>query len=402
MLLCCALALGWASAPTRALSSQQSRFLALAEQGLAQARGAFRDGTQGIWNGRRNVPLQWYDERLGARPRYPLATIWGAVPLFEALSAAAIADPSAANRAALAAFAAGPRPPARAPGTAPRSRITVYGGAESYWDPAVGGYAPYPGDRGPANTWFDDNAWWGIAFMDAYRALGTARFLADAQRALDFVATRGWDAAGGGLWWNTAHIPRGQKSGEALAAASLLGALLAQAWTRAGNPSAAAADVQVVQRFLAWGDAHFADGNGLYWRTQGDPTPMPYVAGPEVEANELLCGLGTPGNAWCARARRLADAAAQRFADRLNMGPQYDAIYLHWMLVYAGQAGDRRWAPLALEMAGDAQANARVASGLYLRAWDGSDMSRHQAAPGMLRTDAATVELFAWLAADGP
>jgi hypothetical protein len=40
--------------------------------------------------------------------------------------------------------------------------------------------------------------------------------------------------------------------------------------------------------------------------------------------------------------------------------------------------------------------------GLYLKAWNGSDMSAHQAEPDMLRTDAATVELFGWLAADGP
>jgi hypothetical protein len=29
-------------------------------------------------------------------------------------------------------------------------------------------------------------------------------------------------------------------------------------------------------------------------------------------------------------------------------------------------------------------------------------MSEHQAEPNMLRTDAATVELFGWLGADGP
>ena len=33
-----------------------------------------------------------------------------------------------------------------------------------------------------------------------------------------------------------------------------------------------------------------------------------------------------------------------------------------------------------------------------LRAWDGSSMTLHQAEPNMLQTDAATLELFAWLA----
>jgi Glycosyl hydrolase family 76 len=418
------------AAPAGALSSQQSRFLTLAEQGVAQAQSAFKDSSQGVWNGHRNVPLRWYDERLHHHVRYPLATIWGSVGLFEALSAVAIADPTPANRSALDAFAEGAHPASHPPG-ASTARITaaraskrhgrtgsgggtlaVFSGAESYWDPAMRAFAPYPGDRGPANTWFDDNAWWGVAFMDAYRALGKPRLLMDAQAAFDFIASRGWDAAGGGLWWNTAHTPAGQKSGEALAAGSLLGALLAQAWQNAAQSAGgavgqadhatAASDLQNVQKLLSWGDANFADPNGLYSRTQGDPTPMPYVAGPEIEAKELLCKLLPAANPYCAQAARLAGAAYQRFAYRLNMGPQFDAIYLHWMLVYGQQTGDGRWAPMALKFADDAQANSRDPStGLYLKAWDGSDMSAHQAEPNMLRTDAATVELCGWLAADG-
>jgi hypothetical protein len=409
-----------AHSPARAGAAQRSPYLALAEGGAAQAMRAFRDDSHGLWNGRRNVPLRWYDERLGSRSAYPLATIWGAVPLFEALSAIAAADGSAANRRALRTFAEGANPPPAPPSArAASSRRTrrgtsaVYGGAESYWDAAVGGFAPYPGDRGAANTWFDDNSWWGIAFMDAYRVLKEPRLLADAQAAFSFVARRGWDAAGGGVWWNTAHTPGGQKSGEALAAGSLLGALLATALAEAAAAasgasarayaSSAAFDLRTVEKFLSWGDAHFATRGGLYERTQEDRTPMPYVAGPEIEAKELLCTLSASEGAYCAQAASLADAAYARFAYRLNMGPQFDVIYLHWTLVYALQTGDSRWAPIALTFASEAQANARdAASGLYLKAWDGSDMSTHQAEPNMLRTDAATVELFAWLVADGP
>jgi hypothetical protein len=289
----------------------------------------------------------------------------------------------------------------------------VYGGAEAYWDAAMGAFAPYPGDRGHANTWFDDNSWWGIAFMDAYKVLHKARFLQDAQNAFQFIARRGWDPAGGGLWWNTDHSPEGQRSGEALAAGSLLGALLAGALQEAAASAsggarshyhvAASADIQAAEKFLSWGDAHFAaDFGGLYSRTQSDNTPMPYVAGPEIEAKQLLCMQLPSGNPYCAQARQLANAAFLRFGYRLNMGPQFDAIYLHWMLVYGQQTGDARGAPMALHFATEASANARAGGGLYLKAWDGSDMSGHQAEPNMLRTDAATVELFGWLAADGP
>src|SRR5947208_1603725 len=98
-----------------ALSAQQSSFLALAEQGAAQARAAFKDSRHGVWNGHRNVPLSWYDERLRSRIKYPLATIWGAVPLFESLAAIASANPSAANRRALDVFAATSHHPSHTP-----------------------------------------------------------------------------------------------------------------------------------------------------------------------------------------------------------------------------------------------------------------------------------------------
>ncbi len=50
-------------------------------------------------------------------------------------------------------------------------------------------------------------------------------------------------------------------------------------------------------------------------------------------------------------------------------------------------------------MASRARARARDARGLYSRAWDGTPITAHQALPNMLQSDAATLELFAWLAA---
>ncbi len=73
--------------------------------------------------------LGWYDARLDDHDRYPLATIWDIVPLFESLDAIAIAQPTPANRRAVARFAAG---------------------AERYLNRGlrpVPGYSPYPGDR---------------------------------------------------------------------------------------------------------------------------------------------------------------------------------------------------------------------------------------------------------------
>jgi hypothetical protein len=333
-------------------------YLRLAEQGVVRAERTWRDRHR-----------HWYDEVLNDHQRYPLATIWGIAPLFEALDAIDIAAPSPAHRAAVTAFARG---------------------AESYYNPTLHptpGFAPYPQDYGQVRTWFDDNGWWGLGFMDAFRATGDAAYLGDAERAFRFIATQGWDPQAGGLWWNTSHP---YKAGEALAAGSLLGALLYQHTHDSFYLSQ-------VDKFLTWADAHFLTELHLYDRTDRDPTPTPYIEGPLVEAHQLLCEAGQAGA--CARARQLANASWQRFEARLNMGPQFDTIYLHWMLVYASQTGDARWPLLAKQMAALAKAHAGGRRGLYLRAWDGTPIVAHEAQPDMLQTDAATVELFAWLAA---
>jgi hypothetical protein len=346
--------------PAQAATATASGYLQTAEAGVVRA--------ERLWGDRR---LGWYDSRLNDRDRYPLATIWDATPLFEAIDAIDIAAPSPAHRAAVAAFARG---------------------AERYWDAKLRptpAFVPYPGDRGQVRTWFDDDGWWGLAFLDAYRATGAARYLRDGERAFAFIAAQGWDENGGGLWWNTSHP---YLAGEPLAAGSLLGSLL---YKLTGKPFYRAE----VLKFLGWADTSFITERGLYKRTSFDPTPTPYIEGTLVEAHQVLCEAGVPSA--CARAKQLADASFERFADRLNMGPQFDTIYLHWMLVYGEQTGDVRWRALAREMASRAQAHARDARGLYLRAWDGTPITAHQAVPNMLQTDAASLELFAWLAVDG-
>ena len=166
-------AAGAPPSPPAPLSAAQQHYLALAHAGVANAARHWRDGRFGF---------SWYDERLHDRARYPLATIWDIVPLFESLDAIAIAEPTAANRAAVTRFA---------------------GNAERYLNRGLrplAGYSPYPGDRtASTETWFDDNGWWGLAFVNAYRATGSRRWLGDAQRALRYAAIAGWDPATGGL-----------------------------------------------------------------------------------------------------------------------------------------------------------------------------------------------------------
>jgi hypothetical protein len=356
---------GPAAAPIqqRPLSAAQQHYLSLAQAGVARAQR---------WRNRR---LGWYDARLGDRDRYPLATIWDSVPLFESLDAIAIAQPSAANRRAVARFATG---------------------AERYLNRGLRplpGYSPYPGDReASAETWFDDNGWWGLAFVNAYRATGSRRWLADAQRALAYIAAAGWDRGAGGIWWNTDHP---YKAGAALASDTLLATLLYQ-------QTHSSFALTQARRFLAWGNTTgFSTANGLYAGSDVNPDPADYIEGPLIYAQALLCAVtATPAD--CQRAETLKTTALTRFGYLLDFSPQYDAIYLQWMLALYSLDHDRTLYLLAADNARNAETRALNGHGLFLLSWNGETLPRPYAQPGMLQTHAATTSLFAWLAVYPP
>ncbi len=365
----CGVASAAAPAPRLAASGQplspaQQHYLALAREGVASAKAR--------WADRR---LGWYDSRLNDRDRYPLATIWDIVPLFESLDAIAIAQPTSANRAAVASFAKG---------------------AERYLNRGLHplpGYSPYPGDRAPSTeTWFDDNGWWGIAFLNAYRATGSRRWLKDAMRALEYVAAAGWDPREGGLWWNTRHP---YKAGAALGSDTLLATLLYQQ-SKSGFALAQA------RRFLAWGNTRgFSAADGLYAGSSLNPTPIDYAEGPLIYAQAVLCEL-TGGAEDCRRSQEQKSNSLRRFGYLLDFSPQYDAIYLQWLLALYGLHHERTLYQLAIDNARDIETRARNGEGLYLLSWDGEALAPQNARPGMLQTHAASTSVFAWLAVYPP
>ncbi len=345
-------------------SAPQQHYLQLAQTGVAQAKARWADHRLG-----------WYDARLGDHDRYPLATIWDIVPLFESLDAIAIAQPTQANRAAVTKFAKG---------------------AERYLNRGLRplpGYSPYPGDRAAnTETWFDDNGWWGIAFVNAYRATGSKRWLTDAMRALKYVAAAGWDGRQGGIWWNTTHP---YKAGAALASDTLLATLLFQ-------QTKSSFALGQARQFLAWGNTSgFSQADGLYAGSSINPTPIDYAEGPLIYAQAVLCEL-TATAADCLRSDEQKTNSLKRFGYLLDFSPQYDAIYLQWLLALYALRHDRTLYAMAADNARNAEGRARDGEGLYLLSWDGQTLVPQNARPGMLQTQAASTSLFAWLAVYSP
>ena len=349
----------WTTAAQAAQVPPQ-HFLALARQGIVAAHNNW-------WNKR----LGWYDDRLDKswRPTAPLAYLWSAFPLFEAVDAVALAEPSAANRAVVRGFA---------------------NSAERYWNPTlkpVGGYAYYIGTHTPnVHTYFDDNGWWGLAFIDAFRATGDRRYLHDAARAFTFIMRSGWDNhGGGGIWWDTSHD---HKTAEPLAAAAFIGAVIYGATHKS-------AYLQQVNKLLDWANAHsWNSATHLYSRNATDNTIMDYVQGMMIGADLELCK-ATATTAYCQKAEQLGQASIQAFPSEPDWSSTADGLYLRFLLDLYRYDGDRQLYDLVYNNALRAISKARDATtGLYLRSWSGG-------APvpaGLLRTHAGTVALLAWLA----
>lgn len=222
-------------------SSTSRSYLELAEAGIERT-SPWWDGSAG-----------WFYEQLGSNPHRAEVTLWGGNGMFEALDEIAIADPTAQTRAAVETFARG---------------------EQRYWNPnlkPVPGYSPRVHERSSSQpTWYDDNAWIGIAFLDAYRATGDPAYVSDAERAFAFIAAAGWDARqGGGMWWSTEHQ---WLSGEALAAASELAARLYQTTRRAEYLSDA-------EKYIAWANRHLLTAQGVYIPVAS--TPYPYLIEPD-------------------------------------------------------------------------------------------------------------------------
>jgi hypothetical protein len=433
---------GTSTAPVTADSSGTSSVGAVASRSYLELAEDAIGKTSEWWNG----SADWFYDQLGSNPNRAQVTLWSSNGMFEALDEIAIADPTAKTKAAVETFARG---------------------EQRYWNPnlkPVPGYSPRVGEQSSSQpTWYDDNAWIGIAFLDAYRATGNHTYVADAERAFAFIAAGGWDAKrGGGMWWSTEHQ---WLSGEALAAASDLAARLYQTTHETEYLSDA-------ETYIGWANKNLLRPQGVYLPVAS--TPFPYLIEPDSYVNRKRTG-GPPGaNGKCpnggtdcklirptrgganfnttspgsgaatvgpaptadkkasAGPKRVAmphdgegaivaamtalcaatgtqswcTEADQRARDEIKWlapfadGPQYDSVLIRGLLAVYSENHDARLYDFAVKLAGLITKHAQTSPNVYLRGWDG------RAVPstpyGSLQSDAGSIGVFADLATVKP
>jgi len=368
--------------------SHSGQYLKLAKKGLSDARRYW-------WDSQHN----WFDDRLNDTDQNPLGTVWTMFGVWEAYSGVATAQPTPSHKSDVEWFS---------------------NFAESYFNHALGGYGPYPGSYASTDTlWYDDNAWWGLGFMDAYQVTHDQRYVNDAAAALNFMDSSGWNKSTHTFGWNNKQSNAGSNL-ETLGGAAALAAELYEA-TGTGRYR------QMAHRYIRWGQARanwtykkhkkkrHHHWHGIY--RAKDEGPLSYIEGTFLGADLALCRSGQ--DTACMSAWQLASKTWTHYHGRDPFyKPPADTILFRYVLRTVGepkvqQAASQnpgggislpklwRWARKAGE---DALNNARNKQGLFVKFWDGSKASSHHDgyrsySYGQLLTHGAPVALLAWLGA---
>lgn len=332
----------------------RARLVSEVDSGLAAVN------TRWAWQG-------WYQDYHGT-PGW--SSIWDTEHLFQAYVALARAAPTTRHRNMLVWFA--------------RKSDT------GYFNPGlgngIGGFSTGYGRHGEqGQQWFDDNGWLGLSFMDVWRQTHLRRFLDDAQVAFRYLYTAGWDPASGGIWWNTQKTV---KAAESVNTAALLAVELYEA--HAGSSYLAAAE-----RLIGWADDNLLDArSGLYLNHPDAGVTISYLESPMLAVFTRLC---RDRQEYCNRVAPLTRAILARFGGELHQPPQFDAMYIRYLLDAYEISRDPRLYAVAHVNAMRIERNAVDDDGYYLKAWDGST---NGVSPGLISVDGAALEVLAWTAAE--
>lgn len=110
-------------------------------------------------------------------------------------------------------------------------------------------------------SYFDDENWMGLAFLDAYQTTHQARYLTVAEQLFSDVSSQGWQTRGGVVWNQVGSTYRNTPAN---APAALLGASLYQITKKKS-------DLLSAEKIFAWEWRHLVSPDGVVWDgLQGD------------------------------------------------------------------------------------------------------------------------------------
>ena len=246
------------------------------------------------------------------------------------------------------------------------------------------------------NSYYDDNGWWGLAWVAAYDLTGDPRYL-DAARVIFDRTTRGWDDTfGGGVWWSQDRKYKNAIPNELFLT---LAARLHQRDPKAGYYRAWA------ERTWKWFEASgmigpgglVNDGLTAEGRNNGRTTwtyNQGVILGGLAALHEIT---GDPG--YLARAESIADAALSALARppgiltepheaatkrRDRDRPQFKGIFVRHLHEFSRSSGKPAYPAFIAANAASVVASAGNAAGQYGLRWAGpfdkADASRQSSA----------------------
>ena len=265
-----------------------------------------------------------------------------------------------------------------------------------YWleHDGIAGFDVQPGPKS-SDRYYDDNAWLVLALAEVSEIAGERKFLERAEATFRFVMSGEDDKLGGGLYWRENFLTTKNTCTNAPAIASAL---------RLHQLTGKQEYLETARRIHAWTKRHLQDDDGLYWdniRLDGrvDRRKFTYNTALMIRANCLFHEItGEP--TWLVEARRMADAAEQRWVGEdgsvSDAGRFAHLLMESFMAVHERENDPKRLATVERVLT-HVREKLRSPDGRYPHRWDRP--SRGSLRESMLLNQASPARAF-WVAAE--
>lgn len=274
--------------------------------------------------------------------------------------------------------------------------VNVVTALEQYFDKTRNphAYQAYPGKFGGDDRFYDDNAWLGIDFMEAYCRTEDKTYLRKAKVVFQFILS-GWsDELGGGIYW--CEQKRATKN------------------TCSNGPTAILAlelyKVTGDKTYLDWGQKvydwtrkNLQSPNGVYWdsidlKGNIDQTTYTYNTGTMIHSAVLLYQV-TGNTDYLEQARKAAKSSLECFAPQRadgkrffpNKDPWFTTILFRGYMTLFEVEKNPFYIDAVIQNIDYAWEYARDQYGLIERDWSGENKTEHK----WLLDEACMIELYA-------